>query len=128
MIVQMNFFLIASALAGLGSAIGHSYLGERFVLRPLYATRGDNRTLANAATRRVIRWVWHLPSFAWAQVALTTIWLAMQHEVSLPWFASFGAGVYFTSAIANLYALRSLHVGNILLTIAGLGLVAGAPA
>jgi len=124
----MNLFLIASALAGLGSAIGHSYLGERYVLRPMYAARGDNRTLAVASMRRVIRWVWHLPSFAWAQIALTTIWLTAQNEVSLPWFASFGAGIYLTSAAANLYALRSLHVGNILLTLAALGLIAGAPA
>jgi hypothetical protein len=31
----MNLLLIVSAIAGFGSAIGHSYLSERYVLRPL---------------------------------------------------------------------------------------------
>jgi hypothetical protein len=127
MIARMNFYLLASALAGLGSAIGHSYLTERFLLRPMYAARGDNPVLAIASMRRVIRWVMHLPSFAWAQVALTTLWLALSGPSdALTAFAYFGAGIYLTSALANLWALRRPHVGNILLTVAALGLIAGA--
>ena len=123
----MNLYLAAAALAGLSSAVGHSYLSERYILRPMYAARGDNRVLAIASMRRVIRWVFHLPSFAWAQIALTTLWLATQNTdaATLTLFAYFGAGIYLTGALANLWAMRRPHVGNILLAIAALGLIAG---
>ncbi|MEZ6022940.1 MAG: hypothetical protein R3C16_05905 [Hyphomonadaceae bacterium] len=39
------------------------------MLRSLPA--GDNRVLA-ILTCRLLRWVWHLPSFAWALIAAAT--------------------------------------------------------
>lgn len=125
----MNWYLLVSALAGLAAALGHAYLGERFVLRPMYAGRGDNRVLANATLRRVIRGVWHLPSFAWATIAAASLWFALdtsrapapdQDAVYL------GAAIYLTGAIANLYALRRPHIGNIALAMAAVTLWLGA--
>lgn len=125
----MNWLLVISALAGFGSAIGHSYLSERFVLRPLFAARGENRILANASTRRLLRWVWHLPSFAWAQIAGATLWLAIYPQTmdntARTFLLYFGVGVYMTAAFFNLFALRRPHVGNILLTLAALTLWLG---
>lgn len=122
----MNLFLLASALLGFATAIGHSYLGERFVLRPMFAARGDNRVLARAPMRSIIRWVWHLPSFAWAQVAAATLWLAFAPEQgdtgARALLVYFGAGVYLTGAFFNALALRSPQPGNTLLPLAAITL------
>jgi hypothetical protein len=120
----MNALLIVSAIAGFGSAIGHSYLGERFVLRPLFAD--PQGVLKVAATRRITRWVWHLPSFAWAHVAAATLWLALSPQAldanaQAP-LAYFGVGIYAAAAFFNALGLRRPHVGNILLSIAALTL------
>jgi hypothetical protein len=120
----MNVLLIVSAIAGFGSAIGHSYLGERFVLRPLFAD--PQGVLKVAATRRITRWVWHLPSFAWAQVAAATLWLALSPQAldanAQALLAYFGVGIYAAAAFFNALGLRRPHVGNILLSIAALTL------
>lgn len=123
----MNLYLIASALAGLGSAFGHSYLSERYILRPMYAARGDNRVLANAANWRVTVAMYHFISFAWVTMALATLWLMLarpSHDAAIL-VAMIGGAFYFASALVNLWALRRPHIGSILLTIAGATLVAG---
>lgn len=122
----MDIMLLVSAIAGFGSAIGHSYLGERFILRPLLAARGDNRALAASSTRRLLRWVWHLPSFAWAQIAAVTLWLATAPAVldhnGQDLLLYFGVGVYMTGAALNAWCMRGPHVGNLMLTVAALTL------
>jgi hypothetical protein len=120
----MNVLLIVSAIAGFGSAIGHSYLGERFVLRPMFSD--PQGVLKVAATRRITRWVWHLPSFAWAQIAAATLWLAISPGVfdanAHALLAYFGVGIYAMSAFFNALGMRRPHIGNILLGIAALTL------
>ncbi len=126
----MNYLLIASALLGFGSALGHAYLGEHFVLRPLLKTPGDNRVLKTATSRSLLRWVWHLPSFAWAQIAAATLYLALApsawNATSVTLLLYFGIGIYTTGAIFNAWAMRGPHVGNILLTLASFALWFGA--
>jgi hypothetical protein len=73
----MNLLLIVSAIAGFGSAIGHSYLSERFILRPLFAAADGNRILASPVNRRLMYAMWHLPSIAWTLVAAATLRLAL---------------------------------------------------
>lgn len=122
----MNMLLIASALLGFATAIGHSVIGERVVLGPMFAERGDNRVLARSSMRSIIRWVWHLPSFAWAQVAAATAWIAVNPHAmdtsAQALLVYFGAGVYMTAAFFNALALRSPQPGNILLPLAALAL------
>jgi len=122
----MTLLLIASALLGFGSALGHAFLGERFVLGPIFAAPGENRTLATPYMRRLLRWVWHLPSFAWAQIATATVWLAFAPQDfdigARSLLLYFGIGIYLTGAVFNLFAMRRPHVGNILLTLAALSL------
>lgn len=122
----MSMLLIASALLGFASAIGHAYLGERFVLRPLLTAPGDNRVLKTRSSRSLLRWVWHLPSFAWAQIAAATLWLALAPSafdaLATSLLLYFGVGIYMTGAILNAWAMRGPHVGNILLTLASLSL------
>ncbi len=122
----MTPLLIASALLGFGSALGHAFLGERFVLGPIFAAPGDNRTLATPYVRRLLRWVWHLPSFAWVQIAAATLWLTLAPQDfdigARLLLLYFGIGIYMTGAFFNLVAMRGPHVGNILLTLAALSL------
>lgn len=119
-----TLLLIVSAIAGFGSAIGHSYLGERFVLRPLFAE--PHSVLKVASTRRIMRWVWHLPSFAWAQIAAATLWVALSPAAleanGKALLAFFGVGTYATAAFFNALGLRTPHVGNVLLAIAAISL------
>lgn len=122
----MNWLLIASALLGFGSAFGHAYLGERFVLGPLLKAPGDNRVLKTRSSRSLLRWVWHLPSFAWAQIAAATLLLALAPSAfdgsATTLLVYFGVGIYMTGAVLNAWAMRGPHVGNILLTLASLAL------
>lgn len=122
----MNVLLIVSAIAGFGSAIGHSYLSERFVLGPLLAAPGDNRIWRSPANHRLMRALWHLPSFAWAQVAAATLWFTFTPGAldaqAIALLAYFGTGAYGVAAIVNALCMQKLHVGNILLSIAALTL------
>ncbi len=117
----MNLLLIASALLGFGSAFGHAYLGERFVLRPLFKTPGENRVLKTRSSRSLLRWVWHLPSFAWAQIAAALAPNAFD-ATATTLLLYFGVGIYMTGAAFNAWAMRGPHVGNILLTLGSLTL------
>ena len=96
------------------------------MLAPLFKAPGDNRVLKTATSRRLIRWVWHLPSFAWAQIAGATLWLALDPaamgERAQTLLLFLGVGVYMTGAVFNAWAMRGPHVGNILLTLASLAL------
>lgn len=122
----MNVLLIVSAVAGFSSAIGHSYLSERFVLGPLLAAPGDNRIWRSAANHRLMRALWHLPSLAWAQTATVTLWVALTPETleaqATAVLAYFGVGIYGTAAVINALCMQKPHVGNILLSIAALAL------
>lgn len=122
----MNVLLIVSAIAGFGSAIGHSYLSERFVLGPLLAAPGDNRIWRTPSNPRLMRAMWHLPSFAWAQVAAATLWVAFNPETlsaeATALLAYFGVGAYGLAAAINALCMQKPHVGNILLSIAALTL------
>ena len=79
--------------------------------------------------RRLLRWVWHLPSFAWAQIAAATLWLALApaawDETAATLLLYFGVGIYMTGALFNALAMRGPHLGNILLTVAALTLWLG---
>jgi hypothetical protein len=60
----MNWWLLAAALLVLGSALAHSLLGEKVVLRRVYRhahdTGGQNRRAADdPLTRQTIRLAWH---------------------------------------------------------------------
>jgi energy-converting hydrogenase Eha subunit C len=122
----MNLLLIVSAIAGFGSAIGHSYLSQRFVLRPLYAKSAGNRILEDPIMRTLMYAMWHLPSLTWALVAAATLWLALAPAAFDPTarvlLLYFGIGIYMSAALWNAIAFRRPHIGNILLTIASLAL------
>src|SRR5262245_22816127 len=101
----MNLLLIVSAIAGFGSALGHSYLSNRFVLRPLYAKSAGNRILEDPIQRRLMYAMWHLPSIVWALVAGATLWLALSpgafDTTARTLLLYFGIGIYLPAALWN---------------------------
>ena len=121
-----TLLLIVSAIAGFASAIGHSYLSERYILRPLLERGGGGRVLEIATNRRLMRALWHLPSIVWAQIALATMWLLLSPDSfdvnGKAVLAYFGVVIYALSAAINLACIQRPHVGNILLGIAALTL------
>lgn len=62
----MNGYLVGAAVLAGGTAIAHSYLGERYILIRLFR-RTDLPHLfgSDLFTRRVLRFAWHLTSVAW---------------------------------------------------------------
>lgn len=122
----MNLLLIVSAIAGFGSALGHSYLSERYILRPMFAATNGNRILESPVNRRLMYAMWHLPSIAWTLVAAATLRLALAPHAldasATTLLVYFGIGIYMPAALWNAIAFRGPHIGNILLTIASLTL------
>ena len=121
----MNLLLLSSTLAALGTAVGHSWIGEAKILRPLYAEPRQGGVLEKPDMRRILRAVFHLPSLAWALTGILTFGFVWHGTTPPIWFMVFGAALYGFSAIANFWGLRRLFIGNILLTIAAVSLVAG---
>ena len=67
----MNGYLAGAALLASGTAVAHSYLGERYILIRLFR-RADLPHLygSDRFTRQVLRFAWHLTSIAWVGFGL----------------------------------------------------------
>lgn len=62
----MDSIVVAAAFVVL--ALAHSVLGERELLRPLFAQRWE-LPIPRAAVERILRFAWHLTSVAWLGLA-----------------------------------------------------------
>lgn len=108
----MQIFAITTAALGIIVAVAHSVLSERVLLGPLYRERSDG-LLAAQPTRDIIRAVFHMPSLAWAGLAIAVLLNRMQDGSDL---LPITAGVIFAlSGIGNLAALRRPHPGGLIL-------------
>jgi hypothetical protein len=72
----MNIFFAVAAFLFIVLGMGHSYLGERYILIPLLK-RGHLPKIFNSEllTERTLRFAWHLTTIAW--FALASILLAL---------------------------------------------------
>ncbi|MEE2692207.1 MAG: hypothetical protein VX640_11780 [Pseudomonadota bacterium] len=113
---MQNYLLIASGGLGVFACIAHAWLGERFILRPLYA-EGTSTILKNPRTRDLVRAVWHIPSAAWGILGGLLIYASMT-ATSAPLLICAAAGVFLVSGLANFAALRRLHIGAVVLALA----------
>jgi hypothetical protein len=107
-------------LLGLATAIGHSLLSERLILRPLEQD-SHVRQLLRRSTRRVMRLVFHLPSAAWAVLGVAVVAARLSGGNGL--LSLVAALLFAISGIGNLTALRRLHFGGLML-VAAAGLTA----
>ena len=102
----MNIALLLSTFSALAAALGHSWLGETKMLRPLYLERADEGVLKPVATRRVLRAVFHLPSIVWALTGILIFGFVWHGTTPPVWFVVYGAALYGLSAAGNFWGLR----------------------
>ena len=119
----MDVALLVSAVAALVAAIGHSFLGERKVLRSLFENRAASSALAISGSRRLIRGVWHLPSIIWVLTGLATYGFVYHGTTPPAFFAVYGALIYGFSALINFWSLRRFHLGALVLLVAAGALI-----
>jgi hypothetical protein len=100
---------LSAAMLGIFAGFGHSWLGETRILILLYR-EGGSRVLSSRRTRDTIRLVWHIPSMAWIVIGAFLL-IHPEMEV-LRWLAAI---VYGLSGLANLCAIRRVHLGNVVL-------------
>src|SRR5262245_35625423 len=73
----MKYLLCLSASAFVALGIGHSYLGERFVLAPIFRQTELPKLMGSAAyMRQILRLAWHVTSLAWFGLAGIVFMLA----------------------------------------------------
>lgn len=108
----MPVFAITTVVLGIVVATAHSVLSERVLLGPLYRERSDG-LLAAKPTRDIIRAVFHMPSLAWAGLAIAVLLNRMQDGSDL--LPITAAVIFALSGIGNLVALRRPHPGGLIL-------------
>lgn len=117
--------LTVSAIAAVIVAAAHSFLGELKILRPLYENRGASSALSIAGARRVVRAVWHMPSFIWAATGIVTYGFVYHGTTPPGFFVIYACFVYLVGAIGNAWSLRKIHIGSLLLALAAAALLYG---
>jgi len=101
--------LVAAGLAAL-LALGHSYLGERYVLMRLFRRDGLPMLFGGTRfTKQTLRFAWHLTSIAW--LALAAILVKLNSHV--PSRAELGlllVGTFGVSGVIALVGSRGRHL------------------
>ncbi len=108
----MMIYAILTAVLGVVVAIAHSVLSERVLLGPLYQERTGGM-LSSKPTRDIIRMLVHMPSIAWAGLAIAVLINRLQNGSDL--LPVLAIMVFAISGLGNLLALRRPHPGGIIL-------------
>jgi hypothetical protein len=107
------------AAAGLCGLIGitHSYLGEKWILMPMYAQyklpvlRGSDR-----ATKNIMRFAWHLTSVAWWGLGAVLLIVALPLINPLAVIAKVIAVTFAIHSLVTAVASRGRHYAWIVFT------------
>lgn len=96
----------------------HSLLGEKLLLKPMFAKRG-NAVLENDLARLVIRFAWHVTSLCWIMMAIILYFVGFS-AASLSTVILLTLGVGFLAiGLFDAVASRGRHVGWPILTAIG---------
>lgn len=114
-VADVTWALYISGIAAVISAIGHSFLGERYLIQPLLAA--DIPFLKPRARQRLLRGILHLASVAWFGIGAMLIFEAHNGTADPAWLF-FIVPVFALSGLMNLWALRSVQPGWIAMFIA----------
>lgn len=124
----MNILLYLAASAFVVLGVAHSYLGERFVLAPLFRLSELPGLLGSSQyMRQILRLAWHVTSLAW--VGLASIVVMLAHPPLSPGAVSVAVGITaITSFLSVLVFTRGKHVAAwiLFLTISIITLYHGA--
>ncbi len=117
------WLLVAAALAFL-LGLGHSVLGERYILRRLFR-RADLPHLfgSDVFTKRTLRFAWHLTTVVWWGVAATMLLLGYGHARGGLQVLGITA---FASAFVTAVGSRLRHPAWIVFILIGIGIWLGA--
>ncbi len=110
----MQPLYILAGLLAFATVAGHSWLGEKFVIGPLLAGDPLPGILKPEVNRRLVRYVWHLPSAIWAVLGIYILWAALAGAMTKSTAVILGA-VFLVSGLANMAAVRRFHFGWALL-------------
>jgi len=110
----MNWWLLAAALLVLGSALAHSLLGEKVVLRRVYRhtqdTGGPNRRASDdPLTRQTLRLAWHSLTVALLGFAALLIQAALS---GLPYGNGWDVALQVISLTFGALSLLSLAIAR----------------
>ena len=109
--VEMTL-LVPAAILMMATALLHSVLGERRLIRPLLAL--ETGIMASSLARRVLRFAWHLTSALMLACAFATLWPA----TPAPVLAAIGLAWLVPGILDAMYT-RGRHIGWPLLVAAG---------
>lgn len=118
--------LIGAGIIGGVTALLHGVIMQRYMVRSVTnAVRTDRQI--SAATRRLISPLLHVSTLTWLLVGMLLIWAGARATAEPRWIAAgFGLVIYGYAAVANFVAVRAVHPGWILMSIATLLTAAGA--
>lgn len=118
--------LIGAGIIGVVTALLHGVVMQRYMVRPLMKSVRTDRQIS-AATRRLISPLLHVSTLTWLLVGVLLIWAGARATGEPRWIAAgSGFAIYGYAAVANFIAVRALHPGWILMSIAVLLTAAGA--
>lgn len=111
----MLIFAIATAIIAVTVAAAHFNLGERVILKPLFAEPTDG--LLSSPNMRHLTWaMYQLHSLVWASLGIAVLVNRLQGGGDL--IAYLAILIFTISGIGNFAALRRPHPGGILLLLA----------
>jgi hypothetical protein len=106
----MGALAVAAAAVVFLTGVAHSYLGERFVLVPLFTRRDLPEMLgSDLLTKRTLRFVWHLLTVAWWGFGVIILQLA--NRANVPTLGATIAVTAFASASLAFIVSRGRHLG-----------------
>lgn len=108
MAMQLALYLAAALTILVGAA--HSWLGERYILIPLFRRRDLPKLFGGTDfTVRTLRFAWHLTSVAWWGFAVILLQLAQQAPTTVALGATIG-GIFLVHAAVTLFGSRGRHL------------------
>ena len=110
--------LVAAGLASL-LALGHSYLGERYILIRLFRSDLPKLFGGTEFTRGTLRFAWHLTSIAWLSLAAILVKLN-SHVPSRAELGILLASTFATSAVVALFGSRGRHLSWVVFSVQAL--------
>lgn len=120
-----QILIIGAIIALLIVSAMHSVLGEKMLLGPLFARRG-NPVLENQLARRVLRFAWHATSIMWVMMAVMLYSLAFAPSALGAVVLYTMAGGFLFCGVIDAIVTRFRHVGWSVLTAIGVFCLAAA--
>ena len=105
------FALRLAAVLAIGLGIGHSILGERYILIRLLRRDLPKLFGSDVFTKRTLRFAWHLTTLAWFGLAAVLLAVAAGPPAPAPrFFTDLVAVVALSSAVVAAVGSRGRHL------------------